>query len=327
MRTFARRFEFGLARQTRIAASGGKVVAVGRDDAIRIFDGRTGASARLRERRVGRVHGVAMSPEGGTAALVVEHQCVHVVDVAKDTDIAQLEGPFRAATFMDEATLWAVVSPDESSCEWQIYDVASCVKIHSLRLDDPVSASAVVVRKHPTFRGMAVSIGGGQDGQMVHFVDESPGGRGASVLFDLQDDLGTPVFHPNGRELLVIVEDGFARYSFPERKLLSHGEWPEDCESRVYYAEYANDELALALADDGRLMLFDLANGEYVDDGQIEGHPARRREEENDADDAVSDLSQLSRLDEALGVSIHYGDRKSTEPERLVFWELGRLGK
>jgi len=311
MKPFKATHTFEIADSTRLALSKRHVIALGSDRAIRVLDVRKGTERRLKARAYKeRVYGLAASPNGKLAALVFEHSALVLIDIARDEDLETMNGPFRAALFIDDKTLWVVTSPEDGMCAWLSYEIGSSKAPVSLRFEDPLGASSIALVAHPTARAMFVYIGGGQDGQAVFVAQEKPK-RTVEEVFNTID-IGVPVVHPSGEEFLIVVGGGFTRYALPSVKPMQSFDWGANDD--VYFIEYADSEHAIALNDHGELMRYELSSGKLVDEaGKV---------------DVPGEMTSFQRFDAERAISTHEPKRERGKKPRggaLAVWKLGRL--
>jgi hypothetical protein len=311
MKPIKAKHTFEIAEGTRLALSKNHVVALGKDRVIRVLDVQKGAERRLRARAyTARMHALAVSPNGKLAALVFEHHELLLVDIARDEDVQTMKGPFRAALFVDDETLWTVSSPQERMCEWLSHELGSKTAPLSVRFEDPVHASGIALVAHPTARAMFVYVGGGQDGQALFVAQEQPKPTVEEVFNTI--DIGVPVVHPSGEEFLIVDGGGFTRYALPSVKPMVSFDW--GASYSVHSLEYADSQHAIALNDHGELMRYELASGKLVDEeGKV---------------DAPGEMASFQRFDAELAISTHEPERARGEQPGggvLAVWKLGRL--
>jgi hypothetical protein len=251
--------------------SGGSLFAAAGDfKYISLFDlsgDETETVARLLPCEFGPIYAVAAHPSEPRLALI-ENDALVVIDrdgtrffeETERNDPGRLgeERGFLACVFDPNGPyLWCVVRHSPEVVEIQVRDPDLGTLIQSHQQEDPYWESHCSLYVNMPGAGVTLWLAGGQEGQQVYWLRQSPEGI-VCVAEPVLEDTAPPVFSPSGDEFLVWRDDALHRYGYPSREPLGTFPCPwEDAEWSHDFC-YLDAARILAASSEQRLFVLDL---------------------------------------------------------------------
>ncbi|MEG4273104.1 MULTISPECIES: hypothetical protein [unclassified Microcoleus] len=213
----------------------------------------------------------------------------------------------------DGLRFWCMKVIEGEEVEIQIRDINSWQIQRQLLLEDPFGDSSFSFHPHPENQILAMWVAAGQDGQQVYWLYDD-GIKIHAVEVACLADTTPPVFHPAGREFLVLDHSNreLSRFSFPDCNLLGQCEWPWPDSDDGFDCSmcYLSDDRVLINTGNGRMYLIDIDKMEISDELILIGHEPRPCKElyptlKDLKEQLCSDLNCFYRFDSDRILSVH----------------------
>lgn len=192
--------------------------------------------------------------------------------------------------------LWTIAPFSGNTFEVQLRKTGRWTVEQRMVLKDPFEGSTAFFDPTPEANRVALSLGDGQGGLNVYWVEP----KGNAIRCTEQralSDSPTLAFSPEGKELLALdgVMGGIRKFSYPKLQMLGECGSPFGENDAARMICYVNTSCAVVMSDSNRIGVVDTAQMVLLQELVLEGHEPRSVSETPDNAKLYTDIFSLGR--------------------------------